>query len=102
MRGSFHIHIKLAKLQFCIFHKLLDRRQEAAVWGKTNGLLSFHTTWTIQKAMHPTILAASGTSLPSCHLAVTSGYIHFIKPLLVIVGGIHIQTHRLMGRIYEV
>jgi hypothetical protein len=43
---------------------------------------------------------ATGTSLLNHYLA-TKGGIHFTEPLLMI-GGIHIQTHRPMGGIYEV
>jgi hypothetical protein len=64
------------------------------VLGRTNRLLSFDTTRTAQKRMRPTIFlllsvfVAAGTCLP--------------RRCLSILWGLHMQTHRLMGGIYEV
>jgi hypothetical protein len=44
---------------------------------------------------------AAGTSLPSCCL-VTIGRYSLSSPCQATIGGIHIQTHRLMAGIYEV
>jgi hypothetical protein len=64
------------------------------VLGRTNRLLSFDTTQTANKTTRPRInlllrvFVAAGTRFQSRCLAT--------------IGGIQIQTHRLMGGIYEV
>jgi hypothetical protein len=77
----------------------LTLKQE--VLGKTNRLLSRDKSRTQQKTMPKKLFSAAGTSLPSCYLAMIEGY-SLPNPCQATIGGIHVQTHRLMGEIYEV
>jgi hypothetical protein len=58
-----------------------------------------HVRPTIPLLLH--VFNATGTCLPSHCLAMKRG-IHFTEPLPSNDKGLHIQTHRLMGAIYEV
>jgi hypothetical protein len=65
--------------------------------------LSLDKIWTALKMtvlLLLRVLDAAGTSLPSLCLSMKEG-IHFTEPLPSNDKGIHIQTHRLMGGIYE-
>jgi hypothetical protein len=86
------------------------------VLGRTNRLLFFYVTWTTKKTRLPTILRCHMKVLPRndrgyretrpttllfLRVFLTAGTC-LPRRCLATIGEIHIQTHRLMGGIYEV